>query len=52
MTAPTTIDSQNLSELLYVRNGSLVVEITITDIVNGMKPEFRDLLVDTYELKF
>lgn len=43
---------QNLSELLSVRNGSLVVEITITDIINGVKPEFRDLLVDTYELKF
>lgn len=43
---------QNLSELLYVRNGSLVVEITITDIINGVKPEFRDLLVETYNLKF
>lgn len=43
---------QNLSELLYVRNGSLVMEITITDIINGVKPEFRDLLVDTYQLKF
>lgn len=43
---------QNLSELLYVRNGSLVAEITITDIINGVKPEFRDLLVETYNLKF
>ena len=43
---------QNLSELLYVRNGSLVVEITITDIINGVKPEFRDRLVETYNLKF
>ncbi|MBA4247917.1 MAG: hypothetical protein C0444_06445 [Microbacterium sp.] len=40
---------QNLSELLIVRNGNLLIEVSITDIINGVKPEYRDLLVDTYE---
>jgi hypothetical protein len=43
---------QNLSELLIVQNGTLLVEISVTDIINGVKPEYRDLLVATYEAAF
>jgi len=43
---------QNLSELLIVQDGTLLVEISVTDIINGVKPEYRDLLVATYEAAF
>lgn len=43
---------QNLSELLIVQNGTLLVEISVTDIIDGVKPEYRDLLVATYEAAF
>lgn len=43
---------QNLSEQLIVQDGTLLVEISVTDIINGVKPEYRDLLVATYEAAF
>jgi hypothetical protein len=43
---------QNLTELLIVQQGSLLVQISVTDIINGVKPEYRDLLVATYEAAF
>lgn len=41
--------AQNLNEILIVHNGAAIVQISVTDIINGVKPEYRDLLVDTYE---
>ncbi len=43
---------QNLNEILLVRNGVLMVQISVTDIINGVKPEYRELLVETYEAAF
>ncbi|MEN9620936.1 MAG: hypothetical protein RL499_1129 [Actinomycetota bacterium] len=38
------------NETLSVRSGSVLVEITVTDITNGMAPgQYRDQLVDTFE---
>jgi hypothetical protein len=43
---------QNLNEILIVQNGAAIVQISVTDIINGVKPEYRDLLVATYEAVF
>jgi hypothetical protein len=41
------------NETLMVRSGALLVEITVTDITNGITPaQYRDQLVDTYEAAF
>jgi hypothetical protein len=41
------------NETLMVRSGALLVEITVTDITNGVTPaQYRDQLVDTYEAAF
>lgn len=42
---------KNLSESLYVRTGNLALQINSTNL-GGVKPEYRQLLIDTYTLRF